>query len=113
MKAATIDTHALVFYLSAPKKLGKSAARWLRDTERGRAEVVVPAAAAVELVLLREGGRRVVGPAEIGALLAVQSGFSLLALDLDQSLEFALLGALPELFDRLIVAAARARGVPL
>ena len=113
MRGAAIDTHALIFYLSAPRKLGKSAAHWLRDAEAGRAQVVVPSAVAIELVLLREAGRKVVGAAEVGALLAVQPSFSLLALDLDQSLEFALLGSLPELFDRLIVAAARTAGVSL
>jgi PIN domain nuclease of toxin-antitoxin system len=113
MKRAAIDTHALVFYLSAPRKLGRGAARWLRDAEAGRAEVVVPAAVTIELALLRDRGRRVVGPAEVEALLTVQPRFSLCPLDLRQALEFTLLGAVPELFDRLIVAAARSQGVPL
>lgn len=113
MKSAVIDTHALVFYLSAPRRLGKSARRWLRDAEAGRVSIIVPAVVPLELTLLREGGRRVVGPAEVGALLAVQPAFALRPLDLDQVVEFSLLGALPELFDRIIVAAARVAGAPL
>jgi PIN domain nuclease of toxin-antitoxin system len=113
VKRACIDTHALVWYLTAPRRLGRGAARWLRDAEAGRAEILVPAIVPVELVLLREAGRRLVGPAELLALFGAQSGIALIGLDLDQAFEFGHLVGITELFDRLIVATARSCDAPL
>jgi PIN domain nuclease of toxin-antitoxin system len=113
MTQACIDTHALIWHLSKPKRLGASAARLLRDADAGRVEVLVPAIVAVELSLLQEAGRRVVGPPELHALLGAQPAFRLLPLDLPQALEFALLRTLRDPFDRMVVAAARVAGVPL
>jgi PIN domain nuclease of toxin-antitoxin system len=39
MKQACIDTHALIWYLSRPKRLGRAAARLLREADAGRAEI--------------------------------------------------------------------------
>ena len=113
MRRAAIDTHALVWHLSRPKKLGTRARRWLRECDSGRAETLIPAAVPIELALLRDAGRRVVGPAEIEALVSRTSSFRVLPLDLSQAREFVLSGGIPELFDRLMVAAARSLGVPL
>lgn len=85
----------------------------LRDADAGRVEVLVPAIVAVELSLLQEAGRKVVGPPELHALLAAQPAFRLLPLDLPQALEFALLRTLRDPFDRMVVAAARIAGAPL
>jgi PIN domain nuclease of toxin-antitoxin system len=113
MTQACIDTHALVWYVSRPKRLGRSAARLLREVDAGRAEIIVPAIVLIELTLLREAGRNVVGVPQMEALLAAQPAFQLQPLELAQAIEFALLESLPDPFDRLIVAAARAAGVPL
>jgi len=113
MKQACIDTHALVWYVSRPKRLGRAAARLLRETDHGRAEILVPAIVLIELSLLKEAGRNVVGPVQIAALFDEQPAFKLHPLDLAQVHEFAVLDALPDPFDRLVVAAARAAGVPL
>jgi PIN domain nuclease of toxin-antitoxin system len=113
MTQACIDTHALVWYVSRPKRLGRAAARLLREVDAGRAEIIVPAIVLIELTLLREAGRNVVGVPQMEALLAAQPAFQLQPLELAQAIEFALLESLPDPFDRLIVAAARAAGVPL
>lgn len=113
MTRACIDTHALVWYLSRPKKLGRGAARRLRDADAGRGEILVPAIVLVELTLLREAGRNLIGVPQVEALLAAQPAFQLQLLDLEQATEFALLDSLPDPFDRLIVAAARTADVPL
>jgi len=42
-----IDTHALVWYLLRPKRLGRPARRFLRAADAGRAEVLIPAVVAV------------------------------------------------------------------
>ena len=113
MNQGCIDTHALVWYLSRPKRLGRAAARLLREADAGRAEILVPAVVLIELTLLREAGRNVVGVPQVGALLAAQPAFKLLPLEMTQASEFALLESLADPFDRLIVAAARAAGAPL
>jgi PIN domain nuclease of toxin-antitoxin system len=106
-KTVCIDTHALIWYLSKPKRLGRAAARQLRQADVGRCNVLIPAVVPIELALLREAGRNVVGPAQVEALLRVQSAFRLVPLDLSQGLEFSLLTALSDPFDRLVVACAR------
>lgn len=113
MTQACIDTHALVWYLSRPKRLGRAAARLLRAADAGRAEIFVPAIVLVELTLLREAGRNVIGIAQVEALLAAQPAFQLQPLEMTQAREFALLESLADPFDRLIVAAARGAGVRL
>ena len=113
MRQACIDTHALVWYLSRPKRLARSARRLLREADAARAVVLVPAIVAVELSLLREAGRNTVGVAQLEALLAAQPSFRFLPLDLPQATEFAFLQTVRDPFDRMILAAARTAGVPL
>jgi len=113
MKQACIDTHALIWYLSRPKRLGRAAARLLREADAGRAEILVPAIVLIELTLLRQAGRNVVGMPQVEALLAAQPAFKLQPLEMTQASEFVLLESLADPFDRLVVAAARGAGVPL
>lgn len=113
MKSACLDTHSLVWYLSRPKRLGRSALRCLREADAGRVRILIPAAVLVELVLLEEAGRNVIGPAQVEALRSARPNFEVLAMDLRQALELTLLRALKDPFDRMIVSAARVAGVPL
>lgn len=113
MKSICIDTHVLVWHLSKPKRLGRSAARILRDADRGRVSVLVPSIVAIELALLRGAGRKTVGVPQLEALMTAQPAFAMLPLDLAQAKEFALLESLIDPFDRMIVAAARVTGTPL
>jgi len=113
MTQACIDTHALVWHLSRPKRLGRAALRLLREAEAGRVEILVPAIVLIELTLLREAGRNVVGVPQVEALLAAQPAFQLQPLELTQASEFVLLESLADPFDRLVVAAARSAGAPL
>ncbi len=107
MNRVCIDTHALVWYLSRPKRLGRGARRVLQAADTGRVEVLVPAIAAVELSLLREAGRDTVGVPQLEALLTAQPAFKLLGMDLPQAVEFSRLQSVRDPFDRLVVAAAR------
>jgi len=113
VKRACIDTHALVWYLSQPRRLARSARRFLREADGGRAAVLVPAIVAIELSLLRETGRNTVGPPQLEALVRAQPAFTVLPLDLAQAMEFALLQSVRDPFDRMILAAARVAGAPL
>ena len=113
MMRVCIDTHALVWYLSRPRRLARSALRLLRAADASRASVLVPAIVTIELTLLREAGRNTVGVPELEGLMAAQPAFSMLPLDLAQAKEFALLARIRDPFDRMVVAAARAARMPL
>lgn len=113
MKEYVLDTHAFAWWVSRPKRLGKAAARALREVDVGRARAWIPTPVAIELTLLAEHGRRLVGVAELRAATVRNDCVRVLPLDLIQATEFALLGTLSDPFDRMIVAAARAAGHPL
>lgn len=103
-----LDTHACVYALIAPNRLGKAARRAITNAEAGRSVAWVPAAVAAELVLLRELDRIKVGLPELRAAMEASSGLRFLALDLRQMDEFAAHRAIADPFDRLIVSACRA-----
>lgn len=113
MKRACLDTHALIWHLARPARLGRRALRLLRDADAGRMEILIPAIVAIELTLLQEAGRRVPGAPQLEALIGAQPAFRLQPLDLSIGLEFVLASALRDPFDRMIVAAARAADAPL
>jgi PIN domain nuclease of toxin-antitoxin system len=113
MKIAVIDTHVLIWHLSQPTKLAPAAKRFLRAVDQGNAHILIPAIVLIELTLLREAGRRVVGPAEIEALVTSHDGFTVLPMDLPQAQIFVGLGGLRDPFDRMIVAAARTGPYPM
>jgi PIN domain nuclease of toxin-antitoxin system len=110
MDRLVADTHAIVWHLTAPRRLGAGARRAFNAADRGRALCCVPAIALVEVALLRERHRLGVSPGDVLRALAGRSGYAVLALDGDQALEFAGLVGLKDPMDRLVVAAARATG---
>lgn len=103
-----LDTHACVYALTAPDRLGKGARRALKQVEAGRAVAWIPAAVVAEIVLLRELGRVRIGLPELRSVVDSTSSFRFLALDLPQLDEFAAHTAIRDPFDRLIVSACRA-----
>ncbi|MBN1607405.1 MAG: PIN domain-containing protein [Polyangiaceae bacterium] len=113
MKRAVIDTHALVWYLAKPKRVGKRAMALLRDAERGKARVLVPSPVLVELALLGERGRKILGVAEALAALAQSEGLVLAPFGLAEARESSLLSAIADPFDPMMVATARAAECPL
>jgi PIN domain nuclease of toxin-antitoxin system len=102
-----LDTHACVFSLVAPSKLGARAKRALRSVETGGGVAWVPAAVVAEILLLRELGRIDIGLAHLKTAFDQAPGFRFSALDMRQLDEFAALGAIRDPFDRLIVSATR------
>jgi len=113
VKAYVIDTHAFIWHVSRPKRLGRRALRALRDVDGGRARCWVPAAVAIEICLLREVRRIPLGLTEVEATMRDNPAFRPLPIDFSQVMQFALLPSVDDLFDRLIVAAARALDCPL
>lgn len=104
------DTHAVVWHLSAPRKLGAAARRAFAAADEGRWLCCVPAIALVEVTLLQERGRIRVGVDQVLQALAGHPGYAVLAIDADQAREFAGLGGLKDPMDRLVLAAARVTG---
>jgi PIN domain nuclease of toxin-antitoxin system len=113
MNRAVVDTHALIWYLARPRRLGAGALRLLRAAESGRAHALVPSIALVELSLLRERGRRVIGVAEVETTLARCRGIVVGDFGAAEAHEFALLGTVRDPLDRMMIATARAAGCPL
>jgi PIN domain nuclease of toxin-antitoxin system len=107
------DTLAIVWYLTAPRKLGAAARRHLEAADAGRTLCCVPAIALVEIALLQERGRLGTGVREVLQALAGRVGYAILALDADQALEFAGLLGVEDPMDRLVLAAARATSSPV
>lgn len=101
------DTHALVWRLSAPRKLGRGAERAFDAADSGRWLCLVPAIVLVEVALLRERGRVGLGPADVLRALEGRPGYALLALDAEQALEFGALVGMKDPMDRMLLAAAR------
>jgi PIN domain nuclease of toxin-antitoxin system len=101
------DTHALVWHLTEPKRLGRAARRALADADSGRRLCYVPVIALVEIWLLSQKGRLRIGPAQVLDVLSDHPGYSVLTLDVEQALEFGSLVGVRDPMDRLVIAAAR------
>ena len=108
-----LDTHAVIFALAAPKKLGAEARRVLHRIERGQDEGWIPAAVGAEIAMLRELGRTELGVPELKVALDESPGLRFQSLDLAQVEVFATLQGLRDPFDRLIVSASLAIGARL
>jgi PIN domain nuclease of toxin-antitoxin system len=108
-----LDTHACVFMLTAPRKLGGAARAALGRVEAGRERAWVPAAVVAEVLILRDLGRVRIGLPELRKATESAPGFGFLPLDLAQLDQFAALVQMRDPFDRLIVSAARAIGAAL
>jgi PIN domain nuclease of toxin-antitoxin system len=102
------DTHAVIWHLTAPRKLGVAARRAFEAADSGRSLCCVPAIALVEIALLNEHGRVTVGVAEVLHALAGHPGYAVLAIDAEQATHFAALVGVKDPMDRLVLAAARA-----
>lgn len=108
MSDVVLDTHACVFALTAPERLGAAARKLLKACESGRGTALIPAVVVAEIVLLRELGRIGLGLPELRTALARTPALRFLQMDLAQLDEFSALTAIREPFDRFIVSAARA-----
>jgi PIN domain nuclease of toxin-antitoxin system len=112
VKAYVLDTHTFLWYVRG-RRVGKAAARVLRQIDGGQGHAWIPAVVAVEIALLFERGRSRIGVAEVEATLQRNPELELLPLDFAQVKEFAFVPSLKDPFDRLIVAAARRLGCPI
>lgn len=111
------DAHAIVWHLFARTRLGKSAKAIFDDAESGNAKIFIPAAALAEMIMTVEKQRipRITMPQfEIDYLLMRHSAnYEFLSVFPDDVFDSRTLTAIPEIFDRLIVAEALRLGLPL
>ncbi len=114
---AVVDTHALLWHLIAPDKLGAGARAILTAADRGEAQILVPVLVLAELSMIAERNRvpgwtpqrvdvfaRLVSESDNYAMSPLSDGLVLASRDLT---------AIPDIFDRLIAAEARELQVPL
>lgn len=110
MAKLILDTHATIFALGAPRRLGRGARAAMTRVEAGRDGAWIPAAAVAEIVLLQQLGRTEIGLSQVRAAMEAAPHLRFLPMDLRQLDEFAGLALIRDPFDRLILAAARAVG---
>jgi PIN domain nuclease of toxin-antitoxin system len=107
------DTHAIVWWLTAPRKLGPRARRAFEAADSARCLCCVPVITLVEMALLHERGRIAVTPQDVLRALGGRPGYAVLAADTEQALEFTGLIGVKDPIDRLVLAAARATAARL
>ena len=106
MAEYALDTHACLWALAAPKKLGQRARRVLENADERGDTVWLPAATVAEVVMLKELGRTEMGLPSLREAFETTC-WRFLPLELDQLDQFVTLSAIRDPFDRLIIAAAR------
>ncbi|WP_437594216.1 type II toxin-antitoxin system VapC family toxin [Sorangium sp. So ce1000] len=111
------DTHALVWSMYAPSRLGNAAQQAIAATDAGAARIHVPAVVVAETLMVVERGR--LSGITLAHLLPrleamrTSDNYRLAPLLPDVVLASHTLTAIPDIFDRLIVAEALHRGTPL
>lgn len=107
MTSFVADTHAILWQLTQPQRLGKAARRAFAAAESGKVMCLVPAIVLIEVALLHQRGRIGASASHIAELLASQPAYPVLPIEIQQCLEFAALVGIHDPMDRLIAAAAR------
>lgn len=107
MRAVVADTHALLWHLTEPRRLGKAARRAFTAADAGRWRCHVPVVVLIETWLLHERGRLRIDASHILQQVAGHPGYAILPLSVDQVMEFGALTGIRDPMDRLIAAAAR------
>jgi PIN domain nuclease of toxin-antitoxin system len=107
MRAVVADTHALLWHLTEPRRLGKAARRAFTAADEGRWRCHVPVVVLIETWLLHERGRLRIDPSHVLQQIADHPGYAILPLGTEQVMAFGALAAIRDPMDRLIVAAAR------
>jgi PIN domain nuclease of toxin-antitoxin system len=107
------DTHALLWYMGASRKLSRNAKRAFEKAEAGIWTIHVPSAVLYEAVLLDERGRIRIAYDALVEQLELQEGFRVASFSSDDVTEARALRPLVDPFDRMIAGASRRLGYPL
>ena len=106
-----VDTHALVWYLTADRKLPGRIARILQAAERGERQVIVPTIVLAEGLRIEEKGRAALAKGRILDWVLRHAALVVVDFDLPTVIAMRELGSEMELHDRIIAATARRLGV--
>jgi PIN domain nuclease of toxin-antitoxin system len=111
------DTHAIVWYLFAQSRLGQGAKAVLSDVAAGNGKAYLPAVAVAGMIMVLEKNHLpgvTMAQLEIElALMRQGANYVFLPLLPDLVIASRTLTAIPDIFDRLIVAEARQLGLSL
>lgn len=107
------DTHSLLWHLYDVPRLGSAAEAAFREVSAGRAILLIPAIVLAEIVHTVERRRHDIDVNEALDKIAEADNFTVLPFDLDDARALIDLTDIPEIHDRMIVAAARDFGAPL
>ena len=119
MMEYVVDTHPLVWHFWRPARLGAAAQAAFQAAETGLARLYLPAVVLAELVMVVEKGRVKWMTVTMADLMAQinhmrrSASYEFLPLEPDTVIASRTLIAVPEIFDRLIVAEALRLGLPL
>jgi PIN domain nuclease of toxin-antitoxin system len=109
-----LDTHVVVQWLSAPKKLSSDQIRILREADRRGEGVALSAYTLVEIAMLAKSPRKIL--TEVDAIfreLEMNPIFRILPITIQIAVDAGGLHALRDPGDRTIVATARVHGLRL
>ena len=117
MIAAVIDTHTLVWYLSADKRLSDSAMQFLSQIIIDGNQIVISTISLIEIIYLANKGRLAADwPQKVLTLFdGSNTPFMKASVDLDTVKSVASLtdSGIADMPDRIIAATATSLGVPL
>jgi PIN domain nuclease of toxin-antitoxin system len=114
--ALLLDTHIVVRWLSAPRRLSREQSRVLRDAMRSQRPVAVSAMSLLEIAILfgAAGSRMEVTARRILDTIALAPAIQIEPMTVEVAQEVAALGgALRDPADRAIICTARVRGLRL
>lgn len=108
-----VDTHALIWYLTNDKKLGKSASQIFAAAERGETLLVISAISIAEMYWMNQKRKIFANFAKTYEDLKANPQYQLYPFHPNDVLEFDLNAAVPEMHDRMIAGLARRLAAPL
>jgi len=108
------DTHSLVWYFYAPKRLPPAAAGAFAAIASGQARLIVPVIVLAELIWIAQKGR-IINIDIYDVIRRLQASFQveIRPLEFSRVLDLRRYTAVTEMHDRLIVAEAAAQGASL
>ncbi len=98
------DTHALLWYLTEDKRLGKKALKIFENADKGEAEIIIPTTVLAEALFITEKHKVDIKFMDIIEEIENSSNYFIHPLDLEVILKCHELKKIPELHDRVIVA---------
>lgn len=107
------DTHSLLWHLYDIPRLGPGAQTAFQRVSNGRATLFIPAIVLAEIVHTVERRRHDIDLREALDTIAEADNFQVLPFDLEGARALVDLIEITEMYDRMIVAAARAYDAPL